>query len=84
MIALMNIVMFSCLFYVPFFLQSIRGLGALEVGILMMPPALVSAVMMPLSGWLFDKFGPKIPVTMGTVITTLAVYLFSHLDINTP
>lgn len=79
-----NIVMFSALFYVPFFLQSIRGMGALQVGILMLPPALVSAVMMPISGVLFDRIGPKIPVVVGAVVTTVSVFLFSHIDVNTP
>jgi len=84
LMAVMNIVMFSALFYVPFFLQVIRGMGALQVGILMLPPALVSAVMMPISGLLFDRIGPKVPVTIGTIVTTVAVYLFSHIDVTTP
>jgi EmrB/QacA subfamily drug resistance transporter len=84
MMAILNIVMFSSLFYVPFFLQSIRGMGALDVGILMLPPALVSAVMMPISGFLFDNTGPRIPVVLGSILTTITVYLFSHLDVQTP
>lgn len=84
MMAIMNIVMFSALFYVPFFLQSIRGMGALDVGILMLPPALVSAIMMPISGILYDRIGARIPVTVGVVVTTISVYLFSHIDVNTP
>ncbi len=84
MTALFNIVLFSNLFYVPFFLQSIRGMGALDVGVLMLPPALLSFVMMPISGLLFDKIGPKLPVTIGAIVTALSIYLFSHIDINTP
>ncbi|RNC62883.1 MAG: Multidrug export protein EmrB [Candidatus Dichloromethanomonas elyunquensis] len=84
MAAIMNIVMFSALFYIPFFLQSIRGMGALEVGVLMLPPAVVSAIMMPISGLLFDKTGARIPVVLGSIMTTITVFLFSHIDINTP
>lgn len=84
MAAILNIVMFGSLFYVPFFLQSICGLGALTVGVLMLPPALVSAVMLPLAGVLYDRVGPRVPIALGILISTIAAYLFTRIDINTP
>lgn len=79
----LTIGMFGALFYIPVFLQSVRGLGALQAGALMLPPALASAVMMPISGAFYDKIGPKIPVTLGVLVLTFSTYLFSKVDIYT-
>ncbi|MGO9310771.1 MAG: DHA2 family efflux MFS transporter permease subunit, partial [Spirochaetia bacterium] len=54
-----NMVMFSGFFFLPLFLQTFRGLGAMETGLLMMPGALVSGFIMPIQGRLFDRFGPR-------------------------
>jgi len=41
--------LYAGVFFLPLFLQNVRGLGAMETGLLLMPGALVSGVMMPLS-----------------------------------
>ncbi|MCR4442507.1 MAG: DHA2 family efflux MFS transporter permease subunit [Peptococcaceae bacterium] len=76
--------MFGALFYIPVFLQSVRGLGALQSGMLMLPPALASAVMMPISGALYDRIGPRLPVLTGILLLALSTFLFSKVDLNTP
>jgi EmrB/QacA subfamily drug resistance transporter len=75
--------MYGGLFYIPLFLQSIKGLGALQAGVLSLPPALVTGVMMPLSGRLYDKVGPKPLVLSGIVVITVTNLLFSRIDIDT-
>src|SRR5262249_31687237 len=52
-----TIAMYSSLLLLPLFLQNVRGLGALETGLLLLPQALAAAVMMPISGRLLDAFG---------------------------
>ncbi|MFZ7102924.1 MAG: DHA2 family efflux MFS transporter permease subunit [Peptococcaceae bacterium] len=83
MLALITIGMFSGVFFIPLFLQSIRGLGAFQTGLLMLPPALVSALVMPISGRLYDKIGPKPLITSGILILAYSTYLFTKLDIYT-
>ena len=58
-LSVVSICMYAGLFYLPLFLQNFRGLGAMETGLLMMPGALVSGAIMPLTGWLFDRVGPR-------------------------
>jgi len=41
--------MFSTMFLLPLFLQNLRGLGAMEAGLLTFPQALASAMTMPIS-----------------------------------
>lgn len=81
--ALINIAMFAGLFYVPLFLQAIMGLGPLQVGMVMLPGALVSAVMMPIAGKLFDRFGPLFSVVGGLLFLAYCTWLFTGLAVET-
>ncbi len=75
--------LYAGLFYIPLFLQSIRGIGAMETGLLMMPGALVTAVMMPITGKLFDKIGAKALVISGLLMLSVLTLNFSNLNLAT-
>jgi len=79
-----TIAMYSSLLLLPLFLQNVRGLGALETGLLLLPQALAAAVMMPISGKLLDMFGPKLVVIPGLLLLAFATWLLTTLDIGTP
>lgn len=79
-----NIALFAGVFFVPLFLQNIRGLGALETGLIMFPGALVSGLMMPITGKLYDKVGPRWISVLGVIFVAYTTYLFHNIDINTP
>ena len=83
MVIVTNIVMFSALFFLPLFLQSFRGLGAMQTGLLMMPGALVSGLMMPVVGRLFDRIGPRILALTGIVLLMFISWLFHYLNLAT-
>ncbi len=75
--------MYGALFFIPIFLQAVRGMGALDVGLLMLIPALISGLAMPISGALYDKIGPKIPASAGIIILSFGTFMFCRMDINT-
>jgi EmrB/QacA subfamily drug resistance transporter len=75
--------MFAGLFYIPFFLQSIRGLGAMETGMMMLPGAVASGLFMPLSGMLYDKFGPKVVMVAGLALMAGMTWLFGTISLDT-
>ena len=75
--------MFSGLFFLPLFLQSIRGIGAMETGLLMMPGAIISGMMMPVVGRLFDRIGPKPLVITGLLLLSFITFLFRNLNLET-
>jgi EmrB/QacA subfamily drug resistance transporter len=79
-----TIAMYSSLLLLPLFLQNVRGLGALDTGLLLLPQALAAAVMMPISGKLLDRFGPKLVVIPGLLLLAFATWLLTTLDIGTP
>jgi EmrB/QacA subfamily drug resistance transporter len=76
--------LFSIIFLLPLFLQNVRGLTALETGILLLPAVLGSVVTMPLGGRLYDKIGPKIPVVVGLVIAAAGTFWMHTIDTTTP
>jgi EmrB/QacA subfamily drug resistance transporter len=78
-----NIVMFSGFFFLPLFLQTSRGLGALETGLLMMPGALVSGAIMPIQGRLFDRFGPRLLTLAGILMLIFTSWIFHYLTLAT-
>ncbi|MDN5362349.1 DHA2 family efflux MFS transporter permease subunit [Moorella sp. Hama-1] len=84
MVVVTTIGLFAGIFYVPLFLQTIRGLGAMETGLLMMPGALASGLMMPVTGRLYDKIGPKFMAVTGLLVLAVTTYLFHFIDIITP
>lgn len=76
--------LFSTVFLLPLFLQNLRGLSAFHTGLLLLPMALGSAITMPISGRLYDKIGPRVPVLMGLLLTAFATLWLQGLDITTP
>ena len=76
--------MFAGVFYVPLFLQTVVGYGAMKTGFMMMPSALATALTMGISGRLYDKIGAKPLVIPGLIILAYATYLLHNLSVNTP
>jgi EmrB/QacA subfamily drug resistance transporter len=75
--------LYSVVYYVPIFLQSLRGMGAMETGMLMLPGALIAGLMMPVSGWIYDKTGPRIMALFGLLSLAATTYLFHTINMAT-
>ncbi|MGH3719981.1 MAG: DHA2 family efflux MFS transporter permease subunit [Pseudonocardiaceae bacterium] len=84
LISLLSVALFSITFLVPQFLQRGQGLGALDAGLILLPPALVMAGLMPIAGRLYDRFGPRWPATIGLTLATGATYLLHTITLDTP
>ncbi|MGH3852711.1 MAG: DHA2 family efflux MFS transporter permease subunit [Pseudonocardiaceae bacterium] len=83
LITVLMIVMFGVLFYIPQFLQQAQGWGAFDAGLTLLPQALVMAVLMPIAGRVYDRFGPRWPAAIGLSIVTVGVYLLHSLTLGT-
>ncbi len=85
LVGVLSVVLFGVLFYVPLFLQQAQGLGALDAGLTLLPQALVMGVLMPITGRLYDRIGPRWPVAIGLAIAALGAYLLhTTLTVDTP
>ncbi|HKY59325.1 MAG TPA: DHA2 family efflux MFS transporter permease subunit [Aeromicrobium sp.] len=83
-ISVLSIGMFTVLFYIPVFLQVAQGLGAFEAGFVLLPQALIMAVMMPLAGRIYDRIGPRWPALVGLAICTWGTFLLHDMTPDTP
>lgn len=75
--------LFGALFLVPQFLQQARGFGAFDTGLILLPQALAAGLIMPLSGFLFDRIGVRWLVVVGLALVSGSVYQLSHVDVTT-
>jgi EmrB/QacA subfamily drug resistance transporter len=84
LLAVLMVVMFGVLFYMPLFLQQVRGLGAFNAGLTVLPQALVMGTLMPIAGRVYDRIGPRWLVTIGLAIAAGGTYLLHTLTLDTP
>lgn len=75
--------LYGGLFMVPLFMENVRGFTALQTGVLLLPAALVSGLMMPVAARVARKFGPKPVVIAGIMILGAATLPFASLDMDT-
>jgi EmrB/QacA subfamily drug resistance transporter len=81
--AIVNIAMFSGFLLLPIYVQTIRGISPFDAGLMLLPGAIVNALMSPVTGRLFDKIGGRILAVVGLSITTITTYFFSRLSFET-
>ncbi|MFI7103027.1 MFS transporter [Streptomyces sp. NPDC050161] len=70
------------LFFVTFYLQNVHGMSPVDSGLHLLPLTGMMIVGSPLAGALITKFGPRIPLVGGMVLTAVAMYGMSGLDTN--
>jgi len=67
---------------IPFFLINGLLFSQSTVGLLMALIAIPPLVLAPLSGWISDKIGNRIPMVFATACFSIALFLFSRLSID--
>ncbi|WP_248925191.1 DHA2 family efflux MFS transporter permease subunit [Paenibacillus hamazuiensis] len=71
-------------FLTPLYLQNIQSLTAMQTGLVLMPQSVAMALMMPISGKLFDRFG-IIPIGLvGLSVLGITTMDLHHLTTDTP
>lgn len=78
----MSASMFSAMILVPIYVQIVRGISPFYAGILMLPGAILMALMSPITGRLFDRYGGKALAIIGLSITVVTTYLLSQLTLQ--
>jgi EmrB/QacA subfamily drug resistance transporter len=83
LIVLLSGALFSVVFLVPQFLQQGQGLGAFDAGLILLPPALVMAALMPITGRIYDRFGARWPAAIGLMLAAIASYQLRTITLDT-
>jgi predicted MFS family arabinose efflux permease len=82
MIGILMVGLFSVSYYIPQFLQNVQGLTALHAGEMLLPQALVMAVLMPVAGRIYDRFGPRWPALVGLTVNAYGTWLLADLSVD--
>ena len=60
-------------FLMPFYLQDVLRLTPTQVGMLFMAPSILTVALAPVSGYMTDRLGPRIPATAGVVFMIISL-----------
>jgi EmrB/QacA subfamily drug resistance transporter len=70
----------AALFFVPIYLEEIRGDSPLQAGLLLLPTTATTAAAMLFGGRLYDRLGPLPPIVGGMSLVGVAMLLLSRID----
>ncbi|EDP68317.1 hypothetical protein CAT7_09755 [Carnobacterium sp. AT7] len=76
--------MYGAIMLLPIYLQNIREMTPMESGMTLLPGAIVMAVMSPITGRMFDKYGSKRLAMSGLTLVTIGTFIIGLIDLNTP
>jgi EmrB/QacA subfamily drug resistance transporter len=60
-------------FLMPFYLQDILRLTPTQIGMLFMAPSILTVALAPVSGYMTDRLGPRIPATVGVMFMIVSL-----------
>lgn len=82
LLIVMMMTMFSTMILIPLYLQNALALSALTAGLILLPGGILNGIMSPVSGRLFDKYGPKGLVLIGSLLLVIDLFLFTRLTVD--
>jgi EmrB/QacA subfamily drug resistance transporter len=80
---IVSFAMLAMFFFVALYMQNILGYSAIEAGIRFLPSTLMIVLIAPLAGRLTDRIGPRPLIVTGLSLVTVALFLQTHIDLNT-
>lgn len=82
--SIISVAIMGGVFLVPLFIQNVLGFSATVSGLIVLPAAVASGIMMPISGRIYDKIGVRLLAISGLAITTFATFMMHRLSLTTP
>ncbi|MFD2829680.1 MDR family MFS transporter [Corticicoccus populi] len=77
--------MFASEIILPLYMQGPLALSPTTAGLILLPGSIISGLMSPVMGALFDKFGPRVIIIPATLILSATMFLMSsQLSMDTP
>ncbi|MBN2638969.1 MAG: DHA2 family efflux MFS transporter permease subunit [Bacteroidales bacterium] len=83
MLFIFGVAFFGNAFLLPLYLQNSLGYTAYQAGLVFLPVGILQAIMSPIAGQLTDRFNPKIPILLGSLVLGVSMYLFTTLSLQT-
>jgi EmrB/QacA subfamily drug resistance transporter len=70
---------FGAVFIISIFLQTVKGMTAIDAGLTFLPMAISVFIFAPIAGILATRFGPKWIITTGMVLEATALFSMSQI-----
>ena len=80
---LVTMMMYADMILLPIFLQNGRGFTAFEAGLLLLPGAVINAMLSPVTGKLYDRFGAKPLFIIGMLFIIPSMWALTDLTTST-
>ncbi len=77
------IALFGAEFLMPLYLQALRGLSALQTGLMLLPLAITGGLSVTLAGRLYDRLGPRPLVAVGFALLIVNTWQLSQIRADT-
>jgi EmrB/QacA subfamily drug resistance transporter len=74
---------FAVVFLLSLYLQYIKGLDPQSAGLILVAQPVVMAIFAPIAGKLSDRFSPQKLASLGMVLSTLGLFIFSRITAET-
>ncbi len=78
LIIIMHMVNFAIMLLLPLFMEEAMGLSAFTAGLIMLPGGIINGIVAPISGSIYDKYGPKVLIFPGFLISAIVFFILSH------
>jgi DHA2 family multidrug resistance protein len=75
-----GVALYGTTFLLPALLQTLLGYDAYDAGLTLLPRALTIFVMMPVVGWLFDRFDARLLAAAGIALISWSLRDLAHLN----
>jgi MFS transporter, DHA2 family, lincomycin resistance protein len=84
LLCLAMLALFGMVILLPIYLQTIRGVGSLATGLMLLPGGLLMGLAGPTIGRIIDRYGPQLLTVPGAALVTFTMWRFSTADPSTP
>lgn len=66
----------------PLYIQNVRGVSPMTSGMVLLPGAIIMAIMSPITGALYDRIGARYLSFTGLIILSIGTFMFTLIDMN--
>jgi MFS transporter, DHA2 family, lincomycin resistance protein len=84
LLCLAMLALFGMVILLPIYLQTVRGIGSLATGLMLLPGGLLMGLAGPTVGKIIDRHGPRVLAIPGAALLTFTLWRFSNADATTP
>ncbi|HEY0254782.1 MAG TPA: MFS transporter, partial [Kofleriaceae bacterium] len=77
---IVGMALYGAIFAIPIFAQTLLGYSAQQTGLLLLPSALTSALLMPVGAKLVNRFDPRALLACGMLVLIFAIHTLGQLS----